>query len=240
MPGTLRVLVLLATVTGLVACPAARRPEPTEPVPTAPARPARDYTNARVYQVVPEESLIRILVYRGGTLASAGHNHVIASRNLNGKVYVHEQIARSGFELVMPVALVEVDPPELRSDEGSEFPPDVPESAKQGTRKNLLSEALLDAERYPGVTISATGVEGTRESLQVTALVGIRDQQHEISVPVAVQYQEDRLRASGEFKVRQTELGLKPFSALMGALQVQDELKVKFDVTAKRSSGLDK
>ncbi len=229
----MRVLVLVAIVSCLVACPAARRPEPTAPMPTAPARPARDYAGARVYQVVPDASLVRILVYRGGTLASAGHNHVIVSRHLNGKVYEHKDVARSGFELVMPATLLEVDPPDLRREEGAEFPPEVPESAKQGTRKNMLSEALLDSERYPGVTISATAVAGTRESLLATALVGVKDRQHEIRVPVAVQHEGERLIASGEFKVKQTELGLKPLSALMGALQVQDELKVKFKIVAK-------
>lgn len=233
MPGTLRALVLAAMAACLVACPAARRPEPTAPVAPAPPRPVRDYSDARVYQVVPEESLVRILVYRGGRLANAGHNHVIASRNLNGKVYVHEEVARSGFELVMPVMLLEIDPPELRREEGDEFPPEVPDSAKQGTRNNMLSEALLDGERYPGVTLSAIAVEGTRESLQVTTLVGIKDQQRELHFPVTVQHDGERVIASGEFEIKQTELGLKPYSALMGALQVQDALKVKFTVVAR-------
>ncbi len=234
MARTLRVLFLVAIASGLVGCPAARRPEPAEPVPTAPARPARDYSDARAYHVVPEESLVRILVYRGGTLASAGHNHLIISRNVNGKIYLHEEIPRSGFELVMPVALLEVDPAELRREEGPDFPPEVPESAKQGTHKNMLSPALLDAEPYPGVTLSATAVEGTSlDSLWVTAVVGIKDQEHETRIPVTVQLENERLIASGEFKVKQTALGLKPFSALMGALQVQDELTVKFRLLAK-------
>jgi hypothetical protein len=37
---------------------------------------------------------------------------------------------------------------------------------------------------------------------------------------------------SGDTSVRQTELGLKPFSAMLGALQVQDEMRVKFRIVA--------
>lgn len=235
MPRVLRALLLVAIACCLVACPKAQRPEPAEPTPAEPARPARDYTNARVYQVAPEESLVRILVYRGGTLASAGHNHLIASHHVNGKVYLQEDITRSGFDLVMPVASLEIDPAELRREEGPDFPPDVPESAKQGTRKNMLSATLLEAERYPDVKLSTVAVEGSSlAALTVTALVGVKDRQHEVRVPVAAVLDGEQLTASGEFKVKQTDLGLTPFSALMGALQVQDELTVKFKLVARR------
>ena len=235
MPRVLRVLIPVAIAFALAGCPTAQRPEPAEPAPTQPGRPARDYSNARVYQVVPEESLVRILAYRAGTLASAGHNHLVASHQVEGKVYLHEEIARSGFELAMPVASLEIDPAELRKEEGPDFPPDVPDSARQGTRKNMLGAALLDAERFPDVRLSATAVEGASlGALTVTALVGVKDQQHEVRMPVAVQVDGDRLTASGEFKVKQSDLGLTPFSALMGALQVQDELTVKFKLVATR------
>jgi hypothetical protein len=64
--------------------------------------------------------------------------------------------------------------------------------------------------------------------------VSVKDQQHEVRVPLSVHVEGDRLTATGEFKVRQSELGLKPFSALMGALQVQDEMVVRFKLIATR------
>jgi polyisoprenoid-binding protein YceI len=174
-------------------------------------------------------------VYRAGTLASAGHNHLVASRHVEGKVYLHQDVARSGFELVVPVTSLDVDPADLRKAEGPDFAAEVPDSARQGTRKNMLSAALLDAERFPDVRLSTAAVAGTSlASLDVTTLVAVKDQQHEVHVPVAVQVDGARLTARGEFKVTQTDLGLKPFSALMGALQVQDELTVKFELTATR------
>jgi hypothetical protein len=235
MPRTLRALLLTAIAFCLVACPAPQRPEPAKPGAAVPARPERDYTNAQVYQVVPGESLVRILAFRGGTLAGAGHNHVVASHEVNGKVYLHKDITRSGFELAMPVASLEVDPPDLRKEEGPDFPPDVPDSARQGTKKNMLSPALLEAERYPDVRLSTAAVEGSSlDALSITALVGVKEQQHEVQIPVTVKVEGEQLTASGEFKVKQTDLGLTPFSALMGALQVSDELIVKFKLIARR------
>jgi polyisoprenoid-binding protein YceI len=99
----------------------------------------------------------------------------------------------------------------------------------------MLGPALLEAERFPDVRLSTAAVEGTSlAALNVTTLVEVRDQQHEVRVPVAVQVEGARLTARGEFKVKQTDLGLKPFSALMGALQVQDELTVRFKLVATR------
>ena len=52
-----------------------------------------------------------------------------------------------------------------------------------------------------------------------------------------MKYEGDRLTATGEFAVKQSDLGLKPFSVLGGALQVQDQMKVKFSVIAAKKTG---
>jgi polyisoprenoid-binding protein YceI len=231
-------IALLAAL--LSACPAPRKPSPpTEtPAPTAPAtteEPARIPSGALEHRIVADESQVRILVYRGGKLSAAGHNHVVVSRNLSGKLWVHEDLARSGFQIVMPVALLEVDDPQMRSEEGADFPPQVPESARQGTRKNMLGAQVLDADRYPGVTLTSLAVSGTREQMQVRTRVRIRDQTREITIPVSAQYSPGRVEAQGELALKQSDLGLAPFSVMLGALTVQDELKVKFRLVATRS-----
>jgi len=40
------------------------------------------------------------------------------------------------------------------------------------------------------------------------------------------------LVASGEVELRQSQLGLTPFSVMMGALQVQDAMRVQFRLIA--------
>ena len=43
----------------------------------------------------------------------------------------------------------------------------------------------------------------------------------------------DTVVASGELALRQSELGITPYSAMLGALQVQDEMRVKFRLVAR-------
>jgi len=126
----------------------------------------------------------------------------------------------------------------LRAKENAaDFPPDVPDSAKEGTRRNLLSEALLDAARYIEIVLRTERLEpsakGPANQVLAHVQVTIRDQQHSIAVPVRYELNADEVIASGELPLKQSDLGLTPFSALLGALQVQDEMQVKFRITAR-------
>jgi len=188
------------------------------------------------YDIVADESLLTLRVYRGGTLASAGHNHLIALHALTGTVYVPADVLRSSFEVHIPVASFTVDEAQLRLQEHSpDFPPDVPDTAREGTRRNMLGEALLDAERNPQIVLRAVRLESAGEARAVLARVQttVRGEQRTISVPVRYQFTAGALIASGEAPLRQSDLGLTPFSALLGALQVQDEMRVRFRIVAR-------
>ena len=192
------------------------------------------------YEILPQASLLTILVYRGGPLASAGHNHVIASHELSGTIYVPSDIMQSSFEVHIPVASLTVDEPQLRAQQpAAEFPPEVSEEAKEGTRRNMLGEALLDATRNPEIVLRALQLaraDGAgADSGAVVAHVQSTVRREMRALIVPVRYQRGgsgTLEVAGEFPLRQTELGLKPFSALLGALQVEDEMRVSVRLVA--------
>jgi len=52
-------------------------------------------------------------------------------------------------------------------------------------------------------------------------------------VPLCYRLGDGVLTATGEFPLRQSELGLTPFSAMLGALQVQDEMRIRLRVVAR-------
>jgi hypothetical protein len=219
-------------------CPAPPRQPPPAPPPTAAALPAPHIGTP--WEILPESSLLTILVYRGGTLASAGHNHVIASHDLSGSIFIPPEILQSSFEIHIPVATLTVDEAALRVQESAaDFPADVSASAKEGTRRNMLSEALLDAEHNPEIVLQALRLEpggASTDSATVQAHVqsSVRGQLRSFTVPVRYRRGGDgTLEVSGEFPLRQSELGLTPFSAMLGALQVQDEMRVRFHIVAR-------
>lgn len=228
-----RALVTIALSCLLTACPRVARP-PAGEKPALPPAPFVDLRGAVVYDVNPQASEMHILIYRGGTLARLGHNHVMTAGSLSGRVWVNAAVERSGFELAFPVAQLIVDDPEARRAAGSEFPPEIPQADRDGTRRNMLKAEVLDAEQYPQITLQSVRVSGTSQAPQVTARIRIKGTSRDIPVSAKVQSQDSRLTATGEFDIQQTDFGIKPFSAALGALEVQDRLHVKFSIAADR------
>jgi polyisoprenoid-binding protein YceI len=226
--------LLLCLCLGLAACPRPVQPPAPAPSvpPSAPSAPPAEVPGATTYRIDPQASMLHILVYRGGKFSKLGHNHVVSSKSLTGRVWMHPQLAQSGFEIAFPVADLIVDDPDARRAAGSEVPPEIPDADKQGTRKNMLRAEVLDAENYPRVELKSAKIEGTLPNAQVTARITIKQATRDIVVPVNVTVTVNRLTASGEFAIQQTEFGMKPFSVAMGALEVKDRLDVRFNIVA--------
>ncbi|HUQ12267.1 MAG TPA: YceI family protein [Steroidobacteraceae bacterium] len=184
---------------------------------------------------MPEESLLQILVYRGGAMARLGHNHVIASHQLEGEVRVTDDPVATRFEVRVPVDGLTVDEPAMRESAGADFPAGVPQAARDGTRKNLLSPALLDGANYPTIRLRATDVLPAGDGFDVGVEIALKDQVRNVRVPVHLERKDGALMARGEFALKQSDLGLKPFSVAMGTLLVLDDMKVRFEVSARQA-----
>ncbi|HEX7113497.1 MAG TPA: YceI family protein [Steroidobacter sp.] len=193
-----------------------------------------DTRGAQVYTIDATSSQLHILVFRGGTLARLGHNHVISADRIRGRVWVHSDPSRSAFELFFPVARLIVDDAEARRAAGAEFGKEVPEKDKEATRRNMLGPDVLDAERYPEVRIVSARISGDARSPHVTALITLKDVTREVEVPAQVSIDGERLTARGELSLRQSEFGIEPFKVGFGALQVQDELHIRYKLVAVR------
>jgi len=229
-----RIVMVCAVLLGLGACQ-------TRP-PAAPITPATQQAGtgtfaippgARELKVIPAESLLQILVYRGGAMARLGHNHVIASHQLSGVVYLTDDPLATRFDIQLPVNELTVDEPALREAAGADFPPGVPQSARDGTRTNLVSAALLDGSNYPTIRLRATDIRAAGEGFDAGVELTLKDVTQVLRVPVHVQRGDGAIVARGEFPLTQSQLGLKPFSVGMGALVVLDEMQVRFELTAR-------
>lgn len=207
---------------------------PTTPDTTAlpPAFDPARFRGGETYHILPQASQIRIQVYRSGPLARLGHNHIISTREIRGRVYRHEEPRNSGIVLQLPVNDFEVDDPTLRATAGPAFA-GVP-SAKDvaGTRYNMLGEQVLDAGRYPIISITSVTVSGSGNTLDALMRVTVRGVSTDIKVPIHVQRENRSIIIKGEAGISQTELGIAPFSILMGAIAVQDNIIVQFELVA--------
>ena len=228
---TIRSLTIVVMAVLVVGCSLTARK--SAPNPAAVPIPAEPVSVGQSYKVIAPESLLTVRVYRGGTRARAGHNHLVASHDLAGTVYIAKDLARSTFELQVPVAALTVDESELRAAEGADFAADVPDTAREGTRRNMLGPAVLDAELYPQITLQSESLDLAADPLIAHVQIRIRDQLRAVAVPLSFTLNAGELLVLGKLPLKQTDLGLAPFSALLGALQVQDEMQLQFRIVAR-------
>jgi polyisoprenoid-binding protein YceI len=225
-----RLRALLMATAFVAGCQAVPQP-PGEADQTRPAGTgAITLPEGRVYSVSREESELRVVVYPDGPLVRFGHAHVIGGAVVDGRVVLSDELHESGLRLEVRVTDLEVDRPEWRVDEG--FDPDMPESAVSGTRRNMLSEAVLDADAHPLIVIESLGMRGPLWQPDLDVRITLRGVGRELTVPVALEKDRSRLVATGRFTIRQSDFDMRPFSAMGGRLQVADEMLIRFRVVA--------
>lgn len=194
-----------------------------------PVLPESDYAAAarrgeRVFRVDPGSSLVTIEVRRGGSLARLGHDHVVASHDVQG--YVAPDAGRA--DLHVRLDRLTVDEPALRDHAGFETQPSAEDIA--ATRENMLSK-VLEADRFALAEIHITGnAAGGGSPMQVA--ITLHGSTRTVAVPVTLDSRDNALEATGEFTVRQTDFGITPYAALGGAIRVEDPVLVRFRIRA--------
>lgn len=176
-----------------------------------------------VYRVVAAESLLSIVVRRGGPLAKLGHDHVVSSTGVQG--YADPQQSRADLYLLLD-ALV-VDDPALRAQAGLDTQPSASDIA--ATRSNML--VTLAVQQYPYVQVRVNGTAQQSLNLDIT-LHGVT--RNFPQVPATLDMTGELLTVTGRFAINQSDFGITPFSVLGGAIRVEDRLELAFRIHAGR------
>ena len=205
---------------------------PAGPVVATQAAPA----NAIRYQIDPNLSDVRFLVFRAGPLARLGHNHVIQARNIRGEIRLADDIRRSSFTIALPVKDFLVDAAQARADEGEAFSPQPDGEAIAGTAANMLGEKVLDAASYPTVDIKSLAANGPPWGMDVTLSVTLHGTARDMTVPTALELSGETLVATAFFAFKQTDFGVTPMSVLGGGLQVDNTVKVRMRIVARKAT----
>ena len=230
MKNFMRFMTLFCCVWLLSSCTQPAQKTPGTSATTVATDYPADLHGAQLYRLSPEQSTLHILVYRGGAMANLGHNHVISSRSISGYVWLHDELSRSGFTVTQAVNDLIVDDAQTRADEGTDFQTIVNDSSRAGTRTNMLKPEQLDGEHFQSLRLTSLAITGDRAQPQVKVRITIKDQSRDVVVPVQLTADKQSLRAKGQFKIKQSEFGMTPYSVAMGALKVEDELTIKFEL----------
>jgi hypothetical protein len=112
--------------------------------------------------------------------------------------------------------------------DGIEPPSSLSPADRARMRENLLGRDVLDASRFPTIELRGR-YRGTLEAGRVSGALRVRGNDHAIELPVTLTRTGDALRAGGVWEGRLTDLGVKPFSLLFGALRLEDWIRLRVD-----------
>lgn len=222
-------VLLLALV--LVAC----GQQPGQPASGTEPVGSHKHARAQVFRIDPQQSSIRLRVYRDGPLARFGHNHVVVATGLAGVVYREKELAQSDFELSIPLDRLAVDRPADRAAAGPDFAGDLSEFAIAGTRENMLGPKLLAAEQYPDIKLTSVAIEGTPPDVRFAVEATVRGVKNRLVIPGTIEAGDRTIVVKGQLTLLQTELGLAPFSVLGGGLRVRDAIDADYHLVALRA-----
>ena len=179
-------------------------------------------------------SRIRLYLHAEGPLAKMGHSHLISTGALSGTVWLPPEPGHASCEFQLQADGFVVDDPQERAAAGGEFAEPLDEGARAGTREHMLGERQLDAQHYPSVLLHCRQVSVTGDSATVALAVTLRGKESVLQVPMKWRRNGNVLQAEGELTFRQSDIGLQPYSLMLGALRVADDIHATFTLLARQ------
>jgi len=213
---------------------------PEAPPPVAPAGAPAGFPEAyyrealargkAVFRVDPAGSLVVIEVRRAGSLARLGHDHVVASHEVEG--YLAPEEGRA--DLYVALGRLTVDEPVLRAEAGFDSQPSA--SDIEGTRANML-EKVLEAEKFPFALIQIRGANTRQRDGTLPVEITLHGIARTLQARVRIDADTGGMNVTGSLSFDQTDFGITPYSLLGGAIAVGNRLDLRFRIPARRLPG---
>jgi polyisoprenoid-binding protein YceI len=169
------------------------------------------------YHLRPDHGTLSVMTSRRGAVAKAGHDLLIHVTAWEATLQAGQDPAETTIELT-------ADGGSLRVREGTGGMKPLDDDDRADIEKTIDAEIL----KQEVVTFRSTRVEPADGGLRVVGDLTLLGTTRPATVNVAVG---DDGRIDAVTVVKQTDWGIKPYTALFGALKVADEVKIELDAT---------
>lgn len=177
------------------------------------------------YRIDSGVSRFTVRAFAGGLLSALAHNPTFAVRQYEGDIHFDGRDAADLMLSIQAPSLQLTD--DVSSTDRSEI-------------ERIMHREVLDDQRFPSITYesqpSTTSVTQTGDGQFDVKLNGdmtLRGVKRRQPIVAKVISGTGMLRAYGEFSIRQSDYGIKPFVGAGGTIKVKDELKCAFDISAR-------
>jgi len=161
----------------------------------------------------PPASSCRVLTYREGLLSALGHDLELAVTRFDVRVDETARTVDASFD-AMSLRVVRAlrDGAEVALSEGDR------ETIEDNVRRHVL-----DADRHPEIRYRSSHVVDVEGGFDVGGTLAL----HGTERDVAVQLRRAGDRYLAEVRLEQPDFGIRPYSALLGALKVRPGILVR-------------
>lgn len=177
----------------------------------------------------PENGSVTLLTHRQGIGSMAGHDLVLVATAWKGTIRI-----QSSEEPLADLELsVDLTSLEVREGHGGAKP--LTAKDREDVKRTLGSK-VLHLDRHQTAIFRSTRItdlqQGDSQSARVrlTGDLELEGRTSPVDADVTLATSGHNLQAKGAAKLRQTDWGIKPYQAFLGALKVADEVEVRIDV----------
>jgi len=177
------------------------------------------------YPLGPDRGRLIVRTFRDGLAATAGHDLTIEIPRWSGELTATEEMPQAGLTLRFDLGSLVV-----REGAGGLKPL----SDRDRREIAVTARKVLGADRFPQASFTADGFTADDGGWQVSGSLTIRGQTR----PVRLQARETadaRFRVTGS--VVQSEFGIKPYTAFLGALRVRDAVDIEAEAELTDPAG---
>jgi polyisoprenoid-binding protein YceI len=179
------------------------------------------------YAIDAKRSTFTVRTFAGGMLSAFGHSPTIAIPDFQGEVeWSAADLEDASLRLVIQAAsLVVTD--------------DISNKDRQEIEHRMRDE-VLETDGYAEIIYECPRVSAVQKigegaySVTLNGELILRGITHCQPVSARVTLQGDTLHVAGDFSVRQSDYEIKPVSAAGGAVKMKDEIKLSFDIIARK------
>jgi polyisoprenoid-binding protein YceI len=168
------------------------------------------------HNIGPQDGKVLVNVYKDGMAAKMGHDLTLEAGSWSGKADINpDDPSASSVQVTIDIDSLEVL-------EGKGGVKELSESDKRDIKKNI-GKSLGRGD----ISFESTGVSGDPPRLQLKGNLTINGQSKPVTLNLTA---DDGGKVTGDTSFQQTQFGIKPFSAMMGALKVKDNVDVSIEV----------
>lgn len=176
------------------------------------------------YKIGPEDGRLVLQTKRKGAAAALGHDLTIEAKSWSGDVVVDaDSPASSSVSL-------SIDTTSLVVIEGKGGAKPLSDGDKAKIKASI--DDTLKTRSHPTITFASTSVRPSAAGATVDGTLTIVGKSGPVSAQVSIDGSD---RAKATATVVQTAFGIKPFSGMMGALKLADEVGIEVDAALRPS-----